>query len=50
MNYQLQEEKEELKLEKFNSEYNLDKLADELDTGEVPETLEFYFLGGRRGK
>ena len=36
MNYQLQKEKDELELEKFNREYNLDKLADELDEGKVP--------------
>ena len=45
MNYQLQKEKGELELEKFKREYNLDKLADELDEGKVPEMLEFYFGG-----
>ena len=45
MNYQLQKEKYELEFEKFKREYNLDKLADELDAGEVPEMLEFYFGG-----
>ena len=45
MNYQLQKQKEGPKLEKFKSKYNLDKLADELDEGKVPEMLEFYFEG-----
>ena len=45
MNYQLQKEKEELELQAFNRVYNLDKLADELDAGQVPEILEFYFGG-----
>ena len=45
MNYQLQKEKGELELEKFNRENNLDKLAEELDAGQVLETLEFYFGG-----
>ena len=45
VNYQLQKEKEELELENFKREYNLDKLADELDRGVVPDILEFYFGG-----
>ena len=49
MNYQLQKEKDELELEKFNREYNLDKLADELDEGKVPEMLEFYCGGVNDG-
>ena len=45
INYQLQKEKEEAELENFKKEYNLDKLADELDQGFVPDILEFYFGG-----
>ena len=43
INYQLQKEQEEGELEQFMREYNLDKLADEIDSGEVPDQLEFYF-------
>ena len=45
INYQLQKEQEERELEQFLREYNLDKLADEIDFGEVPDQLEFYFGG-----
>ena len=34
-----------IELENFKREYNLDKLAKELDKGKVPEMLEFYFGG-----
>ena len=45
INHQLQKEKEEAGLENFKKEYNLDKLADELDQGFIPDILEFYFGG-----
>ena len=45
INYQLRKEKEGAELENFKNEYNLDKLADELDQGFVPAILEFYFGG-----
>ena len=45
INYQLQEEQDERDLEQFKRDYNLDRLADELDTGQVPDQLEFYFGG-----
>ena len=32
-------------MENFKKEYNLDKLADDLDKGKVPEMLEFNFWG-----
>ena len=48
-NYRLQKENYQLVLEIFNREHGLDKLTDELDagidSGDVPESLEFYFGG-----
>ena len=43
IDYQLKKEQEEAELENFKKEYNLDKLADELDQDFVPDILEFYF-------
>ena len=43
--YQLQKEQDERELEQFKRDYNLDKLVDEIDNGQVPEQLEFYFGG-----
>ena len=43
--YELQKEQEERELEQLTKDYNLDKLVDELDNGQVPEKLEFYFGG-----
>ena len=42
-NYELQKEQNERKLEQFKRNYNLDKLVDETDNGQVPEQLEFCF-------
>ena len=48
-NYRRQKENDQLELERFNREHGLDKLVDELDagidSGDVPESLEFYFGG-----
>ena len=48
-NCRLQKENDQLELERFNREHGLDKLADEfdacIDSGDVPESLEFYFGG-----
>ena len=41
LNYQIQKEQDERELEQFKAEYNLD----EIDNGQVPEQLEFYFGG-----
>ena len=43
VNYWLQKEQDGRELEEFKRYYNLDKLADELDNGQVPDQLEFYF-------
>ena len=48
INYQFQKEKEEAELENFKKEYNLDKLAAELEEGFVPGILEFYFGGEKK--
>ena len=45
LNYQLQKEQDERELEQFKRDYNLDKLVDEIDNGQVPEQLEFYYEG-----
>ena len=48
-NCRLQKGNDQLELERFNREHGLDKLADEfdacIDSGDVPESLEFYFGG-----
>ena len=48
-NYRFQKENDQSELERFNRDYGLDKLADELnagiDSGDVPKSLEFYFCG-----
>ena len=45
INYQLQKEQDERDLEQFKRDYNLDRLAVELDAGQLPDQLEFYFGG-----
>ena len=41
--WQKEQEKEEL--EAFKKEYQIDTLTDQIDSGEIPEILEFYFGG-----
>ena len=43
INYQLQKEQDERDLEQFKRDYDLDRLAVELDAGQLPDQLEFYF-------
>ena len=45
INYQLPKEQEERDLEQFKTDYNLDRLAVELDARQLPDQLEFYFGG-----
>ena len=43
--FELEKAKNESELEQFKKYYNLDKLVKEIDSGKVPEQLEFYFGG-----
>ena len=44
-NFILEKEKNEAELESFKNEYQIDTLTDEIDQGQIPEILEFYFGG-----
>ena len=40
-----QKEQEKSKMEDFKKEYQVDTLTDQIDQGQVPKILEFYFGG-----
>ena len=43
-----QKENEKTEIENFKKEYEIDMLTDQVDKGQISETLEFYFSGGNQ--